>query len=205
MAELIIGTGKHRGKRLKLPANKEVVVGRDESCTLRLVTGDVSRKHCAIRVTDEGIWVRDLGSSNGTIVNGFRIVQETLLKPGDTLRIGPMVFQVPTEKQREKAAANATAAVSGEHREPAPEAPSADDIAAWLMEGESTEAETGSTTIITGSSLDSTSDTQHIAKEQVTDVEIPAAGERKEKKFKSLADEAADIIRRWQEMAADQD
>ena len=67
------------------------VIGRREDCDLRIPVGDVSRKHCRLVRTDDGIRIEDLGSSNGTYVNGERI-QESELSPGDTVGVGPVQF-----------------------------------------------------------------------------------------------------------------
>jgi predicted component of type VI protein secretion system len=72
-------------------ARDMTVIGRREDCDLRIPLGDVSRKHCRLIMNGEGLRVEDLGSSNGTYVNGER-VQQTEMAPGDTLQIGPVVF-----------------------------------------------------------------------------------------------------------------
>jgi len=69
------------------------IIGRREDCDLRIPVGDVSRKHCRLVRTDDGVRIEDLGSSNGTIVNGQRI-QESELNPGDVVGIGPVQFIV---------------------------------------------------------------------------------------------------------------
>mgnify|MGYP003330329378 CR=1 FL=1 len=102
MAELIIQSGKLKGKRLVLPA-KEMVVGRDESCDLRIASSLVSRKHCVIKNSPEGIVVTDLESQNGTHVNDMPISEPTLLHEGDVLRIGSTVLAVPLPKKPKSA------------------------------------------------------------------------------------------------------
>jgi predicted component of type VI protein secretion system len=94
MAELIIHAGKLMGKVLVLP-ERELIVGRDESCHMKLTSNLVSRQHCTLIVGPEGIRVRDLGSQNGTYVNEVAITEPLLLQPGDILRIGAAVFRVP--------------------------------------------------------------------------------------------------------------
>ncbi len=94
MSELIIHSGKLKGKRLVLPA-KEMIVGRDEDCDLRIASSLVSRKHCSLKSTPEGILVTDLESQNGTHVNDVAISEPTILCEGDTLRIGATVLAVP--------------------------------------------------------------------------------------------------------------
>jgi pSer/pThr/pTyr-binding forkhead associated (FHA) protein len=91
MAKLIIQTGKLAGKPLTIPS-KEVVIGRDEGCFIRMGSVDISRRHCSLRATVDGILVTDLGSSNGTLVNDILITAPTILRVGDRLRVGPAVF-----------------------------------------------------------------------------------------------------------------
>ena len=69
------------------------VIGRREDCDLRIPLGDVSRKHCRIINENDTLRVEDLGSSNGTFVNGAR-TQEAMLNAGDTIAIGPVAFVV---------------------------------------------------------------------------------------------------------------
>ncbi|MFO0917094.1 MAG: FHA domain-containing protein [Planctomycetaceae bacterium] len=94
MAELIIQSGKLQGKRLMLP-DREVFIGRDEDCHVRLSSSLVSRRHCSLTSTPEGVWVKDLASQNGTLVNDELVTGAVLLKPGDVLQVGATVFQVP--------------------------------------------------------------------------------------------------------------
>ncbi|MEZ6048388.1 MAG: FHA domain-containing protein [Planctomycetaceae bacterium] len=101
MPELLIKSGKHQGKRLVLP-QAEVILGRDPSCQIRISSEDVSRQHCQLTVTEEGMLARDLGSQNGTFVNNIALEGETLLSPGDEIRIGPMIFQIPKSKKTVK-------------------------------------------------------------------------------------------------------
>ncbi|MGF1634865.1 MAG: FHA domain-containing protein [Phycisphaerae bacterium] len=80
------------GQRRSFPLQRDVtVVGRREDCEFRIPLGEVSRKHCQIVSEDGTLRVEDLGSSNGTFVNGHR-VQESELEAGDTLQIGPLLF-----------------------------------------------------------------------------------------------------------------
>lgn len=82
------------GERRDFPITGEkVVLGRRPDCGIRVPVADVSRQHCEIAVTKAGLMVKDLGSSNGTYVNGKRIA-ESKLAPGDKLAIGPIIFMV---------------------------------------------------------------------------------------------------------------
>jgi pSer/pThr/pTyr-binding forkhead associated (FHA) protein len=69
------------------------LVGRKEDCDLRLDHKSVSKLHCVIVKTDGLLLVRDLGSTNGTRVNGQRIRRAALL-PNDQLHIASVKFRV---------------------------------------------------------------------------------------------------------------
>src|SRR6187402_2285480 len=82
------------GERRSLSVVRDLtVIGRREDCDLRIPLGDVSRKHCRVVRSGDVMSIEDLGSSNGTFVNGQR-VQETVLAAGDTVQVGPVVFCV---------------------------------------------------------------------------------------------------------------
>lgn len=83
---------KSDGTRRDFPLTKgKVIVGRKVNCDLRIPLTSVSRQHCQIRIDDQNISVKDLGSSNGTYHNSIR-VQEATLCAGDELVVGPVVF-----------------------------------------------------------------------------------------------------------------
>ena len=98
MADLLVDSGKHRGRKLKLAVG-HTLIGRDKQCAIRLATADVSRKHCRLTVAAAGslevVTAEDLGSRNGTYVNGRPIKIPTTLQAGDTLRVGPVQFLLP--------------------------------------------------------------------------------------------------------------
>src|SRR4051812_25375894 len=69
-----------------------VVVGRHRWCDVRIDSSRVSRRHCDLVPEGEGILVRDLGSANGTWINGTRI-EHGILRPGDELSIAHYRYQ----------------------------------------------------------------------------------------------------------------
>ncbi len=70
-----------------------IVVGRKEDCDLRLEHKSVSKLHCVIAKTDGLLFLRDLGSTNGTRVNGMRVRRAALL-PNDAVSIAHFKFRV---------------------------------------------------------------------------------------------------------------
>jgi pSer/pThr/pTyr-binding forkhead associated (FHA) protein len=69
------------------------VIGRREDCDFRIPLAEISRKHCRLIKDGDALRAEDLGSSNGTYINGLR-VQEAQLQPGDTLKVGSVMFVV---------------------------------------------------------------------------------------------------------------
>jgi len=77
---------------------KELVIGRDNTCQLILDTPTISRRHVVLQKKWGGVTLTDLGSKNGTLVNGEK-VKEKLLKDGDVLLLGAIkiLFKNPQE------------------------------------------------------------------------------------------------------------
>ncbi len=66
----------------------ESLVGRSQYCTIVIPDASVSREHAALRLGSAGLEVYDLGSRNGTSVNGARISEPRRLERGDKVKIG---------------------------------------------------------------------------------------------------------------------
>lgn len=89
MADLEVVSGSAAGRRLSVRSDRRFVIGRDDGCDLVLSDSKVSRRHTyLIRLDDGTVEVGDLGSSNGTFLNGRRLEQPTPLTPGDTIAVG---------------------------------------------------------------------------------------------------------------------
>jgi pSer/pThr/pTyr-binding forkhead associated (FHA) protein len=72
----------------------EFLIGRAPDCDLRLRMSEVSRHHCIIRTTADEVTLVDLGSSNGTFLNGQRVRSQAALHSGDEIRLGDCHFLV---------------------------------------------------------------------------------------------------------------
>ncbi len=98
-----IGGVKGRAVRIHGP---NFVIGRDATCQLRLGSAMVSKLHAAILSRDDGVFVRDLGSTNGTIINGQAIRSGDLeVKSGDRIQIGPVVATLAVGRSHGEVAA----------------------------------------------------------------------------------------------------
>jgi pSer/pThr/pTyr-binding forkhead associated (FHA) protein len=92
--QVVLVMFKTDGSRRSFSLHKQTTtVGRREDCDVRIPLGEISRKHCRLIREDDTLKIEDLGSSNGTYINGQRI-QGATLSPGDTIKIGSVVFVV---------------------------------------------------------------------------------------------------------------
>ena len=71
--ELRVVSGEGRGRALTIEAGHRVVVGRSKDCDVQLEDTALSRSHFAIQIEDGECQIEDLGSHNGTFVNGRRL------------------------------------------------------------------------------------------------------------------------------------
>jgi pSer/pThr/pTyr-binding forkhead associated (FHA) protein len=79
---LLVKVGTNREIVLK----SETTLGRHADCDVLLTEGHASRRHAKVLLTPDGAWVEDLGSSNGTFINGSRITGRVRIASGDRLR-----------------------------------------------------------------------------------------------------------------------
>ena len=132
-ARLVVVRGRPRGKRISLQEG-EFLIGRGKECKLRPNSELVSRHHCCFTFDDEGLRVREMGSTNGTFVNGKRIKDEVSVINGDLVSVGPLTFAViiPGSRPIEDADQEATAAPTIGAEDIA----SDNELADWLDESE---------------------------------------------------------------------
>ncbi|MEK6237072.1 MAG: FHA domain-containing protein [Planctomycetales bacterium] len=79
--------GPNQGRHLPI-ARSFVTIGRSQICDLVMGDQEVSRMHCCLRVLEEDLVLKDLGSANGTFVNGQETTGESSLSSGDVLQVG---------------------------------------------------------------------------------------------------------------------
>ena len=126
--QLIVVQGKPEGKVIPL-AGPKFKIGRGETCHLRPASEQVSREHAEFSITADTVSVQDLGSRNGTLVNGKAISAPATLKDRDLVQVGPLTFAISIQGAPEAARAGAPAAPA----KLAPEEVSHDDIESWLV------------------------------------------------------------------------
>ncbi len=86
-------SGKYQGGEFPVVADKQIIVGRSSELDMVLVEDMVSRKHARIAMQADQIWIEDLGSTNGTFVNGEKI-KRARLKEGDRVLIGTSILKL---------------------------------------------------------------------------------------------------------------
>ncbi|MBX9789495.1 MAG: FHA domain-containing protein [Pirellulales bacterium] len=139
-ARLKVVLGTNAGREIRLLGPK-FLIGRAEDCHLRPRSDLISRHHCVLLLEEQTLTIRDLGSRNGTLVNGERVVGERELLTGDNLVVGPLQFEVqistlaaPLKRPKvnsikEAAARTAEGPPTGEP-----------DVADWLQAGDASDA-----------------------------------------------------------------
>jgi hypothetical protein len=106
-AKLVVTEGPASGREIDL--DQEVVIGR-EGVAFTLDDSELSRRHAAVRPVAGGYEVEDLGSLNGTFVNGKKIESATRIAGGDTLKIGQTVVKLEAERAAATVASRVPAA-----------------------------------------------------------------------------------------------
>jgi len=94
---LRIANGKSNVRQVRLKSN--TTIGRSPDCQLKVASNQISRRHCEIIIRDFLVAIKDLGSANGTFVNGRQIPaeMEVPLTPGTRVALGPLQFTVEYE------------------------------------------------------------------------------------------------------------
>ena len=87
------------GRRFDLPVGRELILGRGTACDVVLLLEAVSRRHARLSYREDEVWAEDLGSRNGTILNGSLLTAPVQLRDGDELRIGSGLVRFRDERE----------------------------------------------------------------------------------------------------------
>ena len=118
------------------PVAGATVLGRDRSAGIVVADPEVSRRHASVVAGPTGVRVEDLGSMNGTWVNGERIAEGRTLAGGDKLRVGTTVFRVELTASLEDSQREATKLTWLREPKPADREPRPDRAPAGMAESE---------------------------------------------------------------------
>ncbi|ONN48296.1 hypothetical protein AC056_16695 [Acinetobacter genomosp. 33YU] len=91
-------TGEITGQEITV--DRDMLVGRHQDADLLLQAAEISRRHAALLLKDQLLWVQDLNSSNGTFLNDIRIEQEKQLHDGDIVQFASFKFSVLAPAQK---------------------------------------------------------------------------------------------------------
>ncbi len=86
--------GQNGKLEAKLHERKTVVIGRGPECDVVIKDPKASRRHCQLSRVEAAFILEDLGSKNGTLVDGLRIEGKVSLKPNQAFKIGDTVFYI---------------------------------------------------------------------------------------------------------------
>jgi predicted component of type VI protein secretion system len=102
MASVLILVGRNKGELFPFDETRPdgAVIGRDPDCQVQLTDEKVSRHHCRIVFdpADSTCRIMDLGSANGTAVNGVKVEGKPILRDGDTIAIGQSLLRFSDRK-----------------------------------------------------------------------------------------------------------
>jgi pSer/pThr/pTyr-binding forkhead associated (FHA) protein len=89
---VIVAPSDQKGRSFEL--NGELTVGRAAGCQVALEDNYVSQLHARVFTRDGGVWVEDLGSTNGTYLNDHRVSAPLAVRRGDQLKVGSTVLEL---------------------------------------------------------------------------------------------------------------
>src|SRR4051812_2540081 len=102
MYRLKVISGPNAGKSYQLQPG-ETTIGRQKGCGIVLASSNVSKNHCAVDFEGEVVRLRDLGSANGSFVNGV-MAREKTLRLGDRISIGDVVLELKSMPGQKRSA-----------------------------------------------------------------------------------------------------
>jgi predicted component of type VI protein secretion system len=92
----VLSAGAMQGKVIQIPL-AQFLMGRGPECNLRPSSPGVSKRHCSLMTRGGKVFVKDFASTNGTFINDQPIEDETEVKDGDCLKLGPLAFRINVE------------------------------------------------------------------------------------------------------------
>ncbi len=135
----VIG-GKNDGKEIRISV-PEFIIGRGDDAHLKPVSDLISRRHCSIKLDGNKVIVADLGSRNGSFINGQQLTAPHVAKVGDILRVGRLQFEIlidvaqPSQKRpKVEGVAEAVARTAESTNKQSDNFE--DSISSWLEEGQ---------------------------------------------------------------------
>jgi len=93
---VVLTPGKGEGMNIPITLG-QFLIGRDPQCNLRPASPLISKRHCAVMVKGEQVFLHDFGSTNGTLLNDQPVKGEVELHNEDRLKVGPLTFLVRME------------------------------------------------------------------------------------------------------------
>ncbi|WP_165226400.1 FHA domain-containing protein [Aquisphaera insulae] len=151
--QLVVVRGKPEGKVIPL-AGPKFKIGRGETCHLRPTSEQVSREHAEFELQGDTLTVRDLGSRNGTLVNGKALTSGACaLHDRDLVQVGPLTFAVAIQETKPAAKPAPTAAAAKPAKPASPDDISTDDIDSWLLGDRSGDSADQATAVYGGDTI----------------------------------------------------
>jgi pSer/pThr/pTyr-binding forkhead associated (FHA) protein len=189
-AQLKVAKGSSSGKLFRIDGN-QFIIGRATGCNLRPQSDAISRQHCAFIVKEDRLYVKDLGSRNGTHLNGQKLAKAAEVTDGDRVQVGPLYLEVIISSQSETPTQTGTDTVNQKVAATTGKQANKDGLIDWLMEDESKEDEVVATREF---NLDSAVTTTITPKpeDEVEEAEKAAKKKKKKKEFGKLPTNSQD-------------
>ena len=116
--EIAIQINSDKGAEKRDLSGERILIGRNPDCTLQINEGRVSRQHAELVREDGKIFLKDLGSANGTFLNDQQVSRPTEIKPGDRILVGKSLIRIeeirePKDIGASPAAIRETSAIEG--------------------------------------------------------------------------------------------
>ncbi len=97
LKDFLTDSAGHKLGDLTIPDKPVIIVGRADECDLTIDASQVSRRHAKLTRKSDGLYIEDLGSANGTFINGVKIKKPTLIGPNDVIGLGSHTLRFDPE------------------------------------------------------------------------------------------------------------